>query len=115
MLKGTVTVAGHEIPSWAKCYCVARHFPTYVHVLPYVMPGDNILYLCPASHHALTTYMKLCDQLEGPPSISRLAGFPLVVQRLGHLLWAVGEGKLTVEQYIRMETYKRLGRQLDHG
>jgi len=111
-----VTVAGHTIPEWAKCYCVARHFPTYAHVLPYEMPEGDIIYLCPTTHHALTIYLKQCEELGGPPpSKGRPAGWPIVVQRLGTLIWAITHNGLTREQYMQMETYKRLGRRLDDG
>lgn len=115
MLNTRVTVAGHTIPDWAKCYCVARHFPTYAHPLPYEMPDGGILYLCPATHHSLGVYLKMCDELGGPPAITRTTGYGLVVQRLGHLIWAINSGSLTREQYMRMETYQRLGRRLDNG
>lgn len=107
------TVGGHEIPSWAKCYCVKRHIPSYAHVLPYEMPGGNTLYLCPTSHHSLTVFLKFCKQNGGVPVFDNKLGFPLIVQKLGRLIWAVEQGQLTAEQYILMETYKRLSRDID--
>lgn len=111
----SVTIQGHEIPAWAKCYCVKKHMPTYLHLLPYEMPGGNVLYLCPASHHALTVYMKLCEQLGGAPKFDTTMSCPYIIQRLGRLLWAVQQGQLTAEQYMRMETYQRLSKAIDNG
>lgn len=109
------SVAGHTIPEWAKCYCVARHFPAYAHVLPYEMPEGDILYLCPATHHGLHAYLKFCQEAGGPPPFNATNPYSYVVQRLGALIWAIQQGDLTREQYMRMETYKRLGRRLDNG
>ena len=109
------TIGGHKIPEWAKCYCVKRHFPTYMHVLPFEMPGGDLLYLCPASHHSLTVFLQICEQLGGPPAPGSVtySSFPIVVRRLGQMIWAVQQGDLSTEQYMRMETYKRLSRSID--
>lgn len=115
MLKRSVTVAGHTIPSWAKCYCAHRHIPTYIYPIPYEMPGGDFIYLCPNTHHGLTTFLKMCDELGCIPSERELKDWGFVVKRLGQLIWAIQKQGLTKDQYIRMETYKRLGRRLDNG
>lgn len=115
MVARVTSVAGHTIPDWARCYCVARHFPAYAHVLPYEMPGGDVIYLCPTSHHGLGVYLKVCQAQGGPPPFSSNLPYGSVVQRLGQLVWAIENSDLTQEQYMRMETYKRLGRRLDNG
>src|SRR5688572_187636 len=105
MAQQRVTVAGHEIPEWAKCYCVNRHIPAYKTVLPYEIFEGRTIYLCPTSHHALTLYIKTCEQLNGPPETNfktKAAAWPHVVERLGKLVWAVRTGAMTETQYMRM-------------
>jgi hypothetical protein len=113
MAQQRVTVAGHKVPEWARCYCVKRHFPAYATVLPYEIFEGRVIYLCPTSHHSLTLFLKLCERLNGAPEVSRQIGYPLVVQRLGRLIWAVRSGEMTEEQYMRADTVKRMMRRVD--
>ncbi len=115
MVQQRVTVAGHTVPEWATCYCVKRHIPSYRTVLPYEMFPGRILYLCPTSHHALTLYLKVCEQLGGAPKpgFYRTEEWPRVVERLGKLIWAVRSGALTEKQYMQADTVKRMMRRAD--
>jgi hypothetical protein len=108
-----VVVAGHRIPAGTKCYCVVNHYPAYAHVLPYELPNGQILYLCPTSHQALTLYMALAEQNNGVPVFDNKNGWSLVVQRLGQLLWAVKSQNISVDQYMRLETFRRLSKEVD--
>jgi hypothetical protein len=114
MKQQRVTVAGHEVPEWARCYCVKRHHPSYVSVLPYEIFEGRILYLCPASHHALTLFLKMCEMVGGAPEFNPFTcQYPHVVEKLGRLVWAVRSGAMTEEQYMRAETVKRMMRRVD--
>ena len=114
MTQQRVTVGGHKVPEWARCYCVKRHFPAYTTVLPYEIFEGRVIYLCPTSHHSLTLYLKTCERLGGAPvgNVNTLK-FPHVVQRLGKLVWAVRSGEMTEEQYMRADTVKRMMRRVD--
>jgi hypothetical protein len=91
--------------------------PAYKSVLPYEIFEGRIIYLCPTSHHALTLYLKACEQRGGPPKPEFAARaselWPHVVQRLGKLIWAVRTGEITEAQYMRAETVQRMIRRVD--
>lgn len=67
MMKIKTPEGDRIIPVWAKCYCVTRHTPTYIHPYPFALPDGRELWLCPNTFHQATTLRNIYTSLNGPP------------------------------------------------
>lgn len=56
-----------SVPDWAKCYCVTRHSPQYIHPYPFALPSGDELWLCPNTYHQARTLLSLYQKYDGPP------------------------------------------------
>jgi hypothetical protein len=107
-----VTVGGHEIPDWARCYCVTRHVPTYPYPLPYFLPDGNVLYLCPNMHLSVTALLQTYEALGGRPDRELLEEYPKSTQRLVRMLWAMKHDGLTSDEYLQIAIFNQLNGEL---
>lgn len=87
MTRFQVSYGGEELPEWAECYCCTRHIPAYVHPIPLGMPDGHTLYLCPTTYHAVTTLLKMYDQLGGHPPSEIRRQFPFFARRTARFYW----------------------------
>lgn len=75
------------IPDWAKCYCVSRHMPIYLHPLPWELPDGTEMWLCPNTHHQVTTLWKMYEKVDGPPALGNHNPFALFAVRFCRFAW----------------------------
>lgn len=75
------------IPDWAKCYCVTRHTPNYIHPYPFALPNGEELWLCPNTYHQATTLKSLYEKLNAPPTGVEHAKFNYFVRALMRMYW----------------------------
>lgn len=95
------TPAGpRTIPDWAKCYCVSRHTPNYIHPLPWSMPDGMEIWICPNSHHQATALWRIYNKLDGPPKFEVANQFNFFTNQLCKLSW---------QQKLREEAEANIG------
>lgn len=75
------------VPDWARCHCCSRHTPMYVNPLPWALPEGDELWLCPNTHHQISTLWKLYLKLDGPPNGITEMKFTFFVKQLGRYAW----------------------------
>lgn len=76
------------VPDWARCYCVSRHTPTYIHPMPWSLPDGTELWLCPNTHHMVSTLWALYQKVGGHPKLGKgQRGFSHVVIRICNMAW----------------------------
>lgn len=75
------------IPEWAKCHCVTRHSPNYIHPYPFALPDGTELWLCPNTYHQANTLLKLYKSLDGPPIAATTVKFNYFVRSLLTYYW----------------------------
>lgn len=75
------------LPEWAKCHCVSRHTPVYIHPLPFALPSGEELWLCPNTFSQANTLLGLYTKLSGPPSADTLVQFSQFTRSLIRLYW----------------------------
>ena len=75
------------IPDWAKCHCVSKHRPAYIHPYPFALPDGDELWLCPNTYHQVTTLLNMYKALDGPPKPMTAAKFNYFVRQLITMYW----------------------------
>ena len=75
------------VPDWAKCHCVSRHSPNYIHPYPFALPSGDELWLCPNTYHQATTLLNIYKKLDGPPTKMEAIKFNYFVRQLIKLYW----------------------------
>lgn len=75
------------IPDWAKCHCVSKHRPAYIHPYPFALPSGDELWLCPNTYHQATTLLNMYTSLDGPPKPLTVVKFNYFVRELITLYW----------------------------
>lgn len=86
MIRITTSEGARIVPEWAKCYCVARHTPTYIHPYPFALPDGREIWLCPNTYHQATTLRGIYLKLNGPPK-GQLREYSSFVKRLLKMYW----------------------------
>lgn len=106
------------VPHWAKCHCVSRHSPNYIHPYPFALPSGVELWLCPNTYHQANTLLKLYTSLDGPPAKNVAIKFNYFVRSLLTYYWQqVLEARASDEDYeawkasqvVEEEDYEYLG------
>lgn len=88
------------VPHWAKCHCVTRHSPNYIHPYPFALPNGIELWLCPNTFHQANTLLKLYSSLDGPPEGRVAVKFNYFVRSLITYYWQlVLEARASDEEY----------------
>lgn len=88
------------LPDWAKCHCVTRHSPNYIHPYPFALPDGTELWLCPNTFHQANTLLKLYTSLDGPPAKMVNVKFNYFVRSLLTYYWQqVLEARASEEEY----------------
>lgn len=75
------------LPEHARCYCVQRHTPKYIHPLPFSLPDGTELWLCPTTHHAISTLLKIYKKVDGVPHYTTEQQFTYFVRSLAKEYW----------------------------
>lgn len=88
------------LPDWAKCHCVTRHSPNYIHPYPFALPNGIEMWLCPNTFHQANTLLKLYNSLDGPPAKTVCVKFNYFVRSLLTYYWQqVLEARASEEEY----------------
>lgn len=80
-------VGPRYLPEWAKCYCVTRHTPAYIHPYPFALPDGREIWLCPNTYHQITQLVKLYEKYSAPPGYKTKAKYTVFAQRLAKMYW----------------------------
>ncbi len=88
------------VPDWAKCHCVTRHSPNYIHPYPFALPSGDELWLCPNTYHQAKTLLGIYRKLDGPPTGVAHARFNYFVRSLIKFYWQqVMQDQASLESY----------------
>ncbi len=88
------------VPDWAKCHCVSRHSPNYIHPYPFALPSGDELWLCPNTYHQAMTLLSMYKKLDGPPARRDVCKFNYFVRQLIKLYW-----QQILEEQVGIEAY----------
>lgn len=75
------------LPDYATCYCCVRHTPKYFHPLPFGLPDGTELWLCPTTHHAVHSLLKIYRKVQGVPNYKTEITFTYFVRSLAKEYW----------------------------
>lgn len=104
------------IPDWAKCHCVTRHSPNYIHPYPFALPSGDELWLCPNTYHQATTLLNIYTKLDGPPQPRIMGTFNYFVRSLMKLYWQqVLEDQQDIEAYLAWKESQKEDEEDDWG
>lgn len=90
-----------SVPDWAKCHCVSRHSPNYIHPYPFALPSGDELWLCPNTYHQATTLLTIYKKQDGPPVPREFVRFNYFVRQLIKLYW-----QQILEEQVGIEAYE---------
>lgn len=88
-MKATISTPSgtRQVPDWAKCYCVVRHQPKYLHPYPFELPDGSEIWLCPNTFHQATMFKKKMLDSNMPLDLQNYPGVPTFVVNLMKHMW----------------------------